>query len=322
MAEQPNGQRVGLGERMFLDKSAHAGCQICNPICIINSEAHSGGAGAIVDRVRAALQNAGHGVQIVEVHSGQEISAAAAEAVGKGLGPVLVGGGDGTINAAASALVGTSSALAVLPLGTFNHLAKDLNIPLDVEGAVANAFSGKEIAIDVGEVNGRFFLNNSSIGLYPGLVANRESIEKRGHGKWAAFFPAAAYALWRYSPLTVRLNISGQRDVATTTPFVFVGNNKYETHPPLLGQRKSLTTGLLWFCRAPHASRTRLFIAALKALTGLGSVTELADFDATECEVITGRKHIRVSVDGEVVAMQSPLHYSIKPKALRIIVPA
>ena len=86
----------------------------------------------------------------------------------------MAAGGDGTINSVASAVVGSEKSLGVLPFGTMNHFAKDLHIPLDLEGAVNTIVAGHKTKVDVGEVNGRIFLNNSSLGLYPSIVRERQ----------------------------------------------------------------------------------------------------------------------------------------------------
>ena len=73
---------------------------------------------------------------------------------------VVVGGGDGSVNAAASALAGTEIPLGVLPLGTFNHFAKDLGIPAALEDAARIVAEGHVTDVDLGEVNGRIFVNS------------------------------------------------------------------------------------------------------------------------------------------------------------------
>ena len=115
--------------------------------------------------VEADIQVGRSGTEIVEL----------ARYAAKGESSVVVaGGGDGTVNAVASELVGTGKILGVLPLGTLNHFAKDLCIPLDIESAVDVIAQETITQIDIGEVNGRYFLNNSSIGLYPQIVQERE----------------------------------------------------------------------------------------------------------------------------------------------------
>ena len=99
---------------------------------------------------------------------------------------LIVGGGDGTISAAASALVGTETRLGILPLGTLNHFARDLGIPTDLDEAAKLIAAGAERRVDVAEMNGRIFINNSAIGLYPLMVVDRDVQRKRLRPKQAA----------------------------------------------------------------------------------------------------------------------------------------
>ncbi len=157
---------------------------------------------------------------------------------------IVAGGGDGTVNAVASSVIGTEKELGVLPLGTLNHFARDLGIPLDFEDAAKNLISGRPVKIDVGEVNGRIFLNNSSLGLYPTIVREREKQQRLGSGKWPAFIWAAVSAFRRYPFLDVRLDAGGQQ-LARRTPFVFIGNNEYTMERLDIGMRECLDQGQL-----------------------------------------------------------------------------
>ncbi|HVG33349.1 MAG TPA: diacylglycerol kinase family protein, partial [Pyrinomonadaceae bacterium] len=136
-------------------------------------------------RLAELFSERGSDARITLAKSGNEIVELARRAARDDCHTVIAGGGDGTINAVASAVVGTDKRLGVLPLGTLNHFAKDLKIPLDLEGAVSNIFDAHVARVDVGEVNGRIFLNNSSLGLYPSIVRQREKQQERlGRGKW------------------------------------------------------------------------------------------------------------------------------------------
>jgi diacylglycerol kinase family enzyme len=235
---------------------------------------------------------------------------------------VVAAGGDGTVNGVASALVGAKAVLGVLPMGTLNHFAKDLGIPLDLEAAVGNLFTGTTVRVDVGEVNGKRFLNNSSIGLYPAIVRQRDDNQTRGHSKWIAFAAATFYVLRRYSPLYVSLQAKGKPGVEEETPFVFVGNNQYKVSGLNIGERACLNAGRLWVYRAPRATRLALFRLALHAFRGWHDPGELEVVDVGELEIQTRKKRLHVSTDGEVGTFTSPLEYRILPKAISVIVPA
>lgn len=267
---------------------------------------------------------AAHGMlaDITLAHSGAELIAAARAAVARGATLVAAGGGDGTINAVASVLVGTGIRCGVLPLGTLNHFAKDLKIPLGLGDAVANLAHGRPVRVDVGEVNGRIFLNNSSLGLYPDIVRDRERQQRRlGRGKWLAFGWAALAALKRYPFLSVRLDVDGVAH-ARRTPFVFIGNNVYQMQGLNIGERERLDGGQLSLYVAQRPTRLGLVRLAWHAL--MGRLAEQRDFDvaaAHELTVETRKSRLRVATDGEVTIMQPPLAYRIRPGALTVIVP-
>ncbi|MBC7945562.1 MAG: sphingosine kinase [Burkholderiales bacterium] len=170
----------------------------------------------------------------------------------------------GTVGAA---LAGTGAALGVLPLGTLNHFAKDLGIPLELEAAAGNLLSGQIVRVDVGEVNGRVFLNNSSLGLYPRVIRQREiTREQLGWGKWPAFVWASLVMPRRYPLLEVCLRVRGTR-MRRRTPFIFVGNNEYQIEGFDLGARQRLDGGHLSFYIARDVRRLGLLRLAVRALT-------------------------------------------------------
>src|SRR5438067_1653376 len=142
----------------------------------------------IPDKAVAALNNAGLEAEVELIDGGDcEVRCRAIAERGDGL--LIVGGGDGTISAAASALVGTETRLGILPLGTLNHFARDLGIPTRLEDAAKLIAERPERRVDVAEMNGRIFINNSAIGLYPLLAVDRDSQRKRlGRPKAAAMF--------------------------------------------------------------------------------------------------------------------------------------
>jgi diacylglycerol kinase family enzyme len=290
--------------------------------CILNGAA--GSKRAIKTRERLADLFAGHGVEstVLLARDGRELTALARRAVEERGGTVVAAGGDGTMNAVASALVGTESPMGVLPVGTLNHFAKDLKIPLELERAVATTLTGRVVRIDVGEVNGHLFLNNSSLGIYPWIVRERETEQRKGYGKWLAFGRAFFSVLKRYSLLQVQLRIEGSGKAEVATPFVFVGNNRYESQGLNIGQRSALDEGRLWVCRAPPASRGRLLLLTAKHAFGSGRAPEFEVFDAEEVSVGTRTPQLAVATDGEVVLLRPPLQYRIRRGALGVIVPA
>ncbi|HET9787794.1 MAG TPA: diacylglycerol kinase family protein [Pyrinomonadaceae bacterium] len=235
---------------------------------------------------------------------------------------IVAGGGDGTINAVASELIGTDKAFGVLPLGTLNHFAKDLNIPIDIEAAVRTIVSGHTTQVDVGQVNDHIFLNNSSLGLYPRLVHEREKQQRLGLRKWTAFFWAAIAVLRRYPFLDVKLSVEG-KDFSCRSPLVFIGNNEYEMESLDVGARSCLNAGNLSLYMTRDTGRLGLLRLAFRAL--FGGLRDDRDFTALcskEIWIATRHRRLRVALDGEVTVLEPPLHYQIRPLSLRVIVPA
>jgi YegS/Rv2252/BmrU family lipid kinase len=294
---------------------------------VINAGAGQGHGREQAERVVDAFAALGYAAKVSLARDGAQVEAAVRAALDGGAPVLMAGGGDGTINEVASALLqhprGGEVDLGVLPLGTLNHFAKDLGIPLELDQAAAVAVRGRTAAVDVGEVNGRLFLNNSSIGLYPDIVHERERTQARlGRGKWSAFAWATLAALRRFPTHTVTLQSEG-REVARRTPFVFVGNNDYDLAGFDIGARPCLDRGELCVWVAHHTGRLGLLWFALAALLGLlERVHGLDHLRTSQLTIATHSPRLRVSTDGEQEELDTPLRYRSRPKALRVRVPA
>lgn len=291
-------------------------------VVILNGSAGGGCNAEFASNLAAKFQNLGLNVQVTLAANGDELVQTAERAVSEGCKTVVAGGGDGTLNAVASALVGCDVALGILPLGTLNHFAKDLHIPLALEDAIRTVTVGHTVQVDAGEINGRLFLNNSSLGLYPDTVRERDRQQKRlGRGKWLAFFWAAVTALRRYPFLDLTISL-GSEVYQRQTPFIFIGNNEYSMEGFTIGERERLDAGNLSLYVVQRTGRMGLLALAMRAL--FGRLRQAKDFDALlarEIVINTRHKMIRLSTDGEVTRMSPPLHYRIRPAALKVIVP-
>lgn len=262
-----------------------------------------------------------HG-QEVRIADGSDLVPLAREAASGRDDVIVAAGGDGTISAVAAALAGTGKTLGVLPLGTLNHFAKDLHVPLELSAAIENIARGHVAEVDVGEVNGRVFINNSSLGIYPHIVRDREAQQERlARGKWTAFFWATLRALRRFPFMTLTITLEGERLVRRTA-FLFVGNNEYEIAGFNLGGRKCVNAGKLGLYLTHRTGRLGLFRLAFRAL--LGRLEQAKDFDVfcvEEALIESRRPSLLVATDGEVSLLKTPLHYRIRPRALRVIIP-
>jgi YegS/Rv2252/BmrU family lipid kinase len=274
--------------------------------------------GHLTDLFRAA----GAPMQIAPFGSAEDVAKTVRSAARDGADAVVAGGGDGTVSTVAGALVGTETPLGVLPLGTLNHFARDLGIPHDLAAAVKTIAARRTIKVDAGEVNSRVFINNSSIGIYPDIVLERDALRRQGYRKLTAFLIASSKVVRNYRSLVVKITADHSAGAART-PFLLVGNNEYQTDGIHLGARSRLDGGRLSAYLAPRVHARELPKLLVWALTGRARTNHaLESVDARELLVETpGRHHLRVALDGEVVSMRAPLHYRVRPLALRVIVP-
>ena len=236
---------------------------------------------------------------------------------------VVAAGGDGTVSAVASALAGSSVPLGILPTGTLNHFAKDLGIPLDLEQAAKVIGDGAVRKVDIGEVNGRMFVNNSSLGMYPHIVRGRMKGQRPGRSKSVAFVWSLLAAVRRNERLSVRLTSPDGAQIIRRTPLVFVGNNRYQISGLKIGSRSAIDQGEL-AAYVVHENRRRSLVRM--AIEGiLGRLLRGPDFDflfTRELWIESKHPTVQVAADGEVFRLSSPLHYRIHPAALDVIVPA
>jgi diacylglycerol kinase family enzyme len=276
---------------------------------------------ALVDRIRRAFDAAGRAADVRLIEPAE--LAAAVRTASEEHRAIVVAGGDGSISTAAGMLAGSETALGVLPLGTLNHFARDIGMPADLEAAANVLTKGTIARVDVGEVNGRIFVNNSSVGIYAAIVADRDR-QRREHrrGKWLALTVAGVRALRHYQRR--RLTVSaGERTWRRRTSLLFVGNNNYQLRFPSMGARPRLDGGHLCLF-AIFGRGWRLVRLALLAL--IGATVTNHDFERAEGlrEVIVTSEEaeLPVAIDGEIEWLLTPLRYRIRPLALTVIRPA
>lgn len=289
---------------------------------IVNRQAGSGGADKLLADVARKCEALGLDAQVQGVGPDADLCAEVDKAVRGGTDVVVAGGGDGTVSAVASCLAGTGTALGVLPLGTLNHFAKDLAIPTDLDEALQVLARGTVSRVDVADVNGRVFVNNSSLGLYPQIVRFRDLQQRRlGRSKWNALLAASWHALATNQPASVTLEVDGA-SLRRRTGFVFIGNNEYCIDGLRVGERASLRGGRLSLYVTRRADLVSMLSLAWRALTQ--RLRDADDFEALQASTVTvrtRRRRVHVALDGEVQLMDAPLRYRIRPAALRVIVP-
>lgn len=287
---------------------------------ILNASSGAGSTDTVRDEIAAALSEVGIEASITLAGGGEDLNEIAGKAADANE-IVIAAGGDGTISAVAAAVHKAGKTFGVLPMGTLNNFSKDLGIPQDIAGAVAVIQKGVTRTIDLGEVNGRVFINNSSIGLYPRIVRKREKQQRLGYGKWRAALWAALRIFMRGRFVKVRITLDG-KTFFRKTPFVFVGNNRYEMDLYNIGRRSTLDGGKLSIYFLHRSGRWGVILLLWHTLTG--RVRQWRDFEEVLTDSVTiqtRRRCIGVAFDGEVTTLVTPLEYKILPQALRVIVP-
>jgi diacylglycerol kinase family enzyme len=294
-------------------------------ICvIINAGSGKRRGGALADELRGLFAQLFPGRTVLCVaRRGAEIGPEAERAVREGFRTVVAGGGDGTINAVASRLLDTECRLGILPLGTFNYVARRLGIPVALEDAVRVLTEGHEQAIDVGEVNGHLFLNNASLGAYAAILGRREEIYRRwGRSRIAAHWSVLAALAESRASLALKVTIDGEVR-RFRTPMAFVANNAYQLERLGLAGGKCIAARKLALYVAPDCGRAELLRMAVRlALRRLRPERDFELLCGSDILVETWRRHRTVTRDGERMRMAGPFRFRLRRDTLRALVPA
>ena len=290
-------------------------------VCVNRSSGGAARGEKEADDIRQALATAGITAR-VELLAGGGIAEHARRAVEQKADMFIVGGGDGSVSAAAGELAGSGTALGILPLGTLNHFARDLGIPPKLDEAAALIARGSARQVDVAETNGRIFVNNSAIGLYPLMVIDRDLQRKRrGRSKRLAMLVASARILVRFGKYRLALTVN-DREAVIDTPLLFVGNNDYRIDIGAPGRRESLEDGKLSVFVMRKKTRAGFIAATLRALFNRTRPDDMVRLDDVDRLLVASRRSsLAVSVDGEVQRMQPPLDYRVRKGALKVIAP-
>jgi diacylglycerol kinase family enzyme len=289
---------------------------------LLNSSAGPGHANDKAAALRAAFREAGARAQVAVAGRGEDLRRIARELLDKRPLALVAAGGDGTVSTLADVVRGTGTPLGIVPSGTLNHFAKDLGIPLDMGAAARAIVQGKPRAVDVGEVNGSAFLNNASLGLYPGIVKERARQQRRlRRSKRAAMLWATLAVMNRPPLLDLQLELDGKVQDCRA-PFVFVGNNDYVLEGFDIGRRGHVDCGVLNVYTTRSCTPRGLLALALRALAGrLRQADDFMESSVSALRVASRRRQLLVATDGEVRMMATPLEFRIVPRSLQVLVP-
>lgn len=258
------------------------------------------------------------GLEVIDFGRKVDVGALVRERIPRGQTLFIAAGGDGTIHTLVQPIINTEAVLGVVPIGTYNHFARDLGIPLDWRAALDVALSGAERQIDAGRVNDRFFVNNIAIGLYPEMVVHRER-HGRNNPRWRARLDAAVATLWKYPHVALTVEADYLQEILRTHVFM-VSNNSYDLSGiGIEASRATLEEGRLGVYWLPHIPRIALmrFLASYLA----GRVTQapgFRSFRTARVKVQSPRRHLHLGIDGEVFTMAPPLVITSVPSALLV----
>ena len=281
-------------------------------------------AGTFTPADESALRTAAdeEGLRVIEVGPGVNVREVVRQALDAGLKTFVVAGGDGSVHHVAQALVGTEGVLGVLPVGSLNHLARDLEIPLgDWRASLEIALRGQVRQIDVGRVNGHYFLNSVMLGIYPTLSEFRERFRSL-HSRWRAYAKAARLALHQFPHVSLVVEMDGRVETFRTQMFVVAVNSYDLEQTGIVAPKVSFTDGRLTIYSLSFMSRTQFVRAAAKYFRGrIVDVPGFRRVRTTTLRVDTGRRRLRVSIDGELVEMETPLQIVAVPSSLLVRAP-
>jgi diacylglycerol kinase family enzyme len=259
----------------------------------------------------------------IHVVDGADIPKALEAAISSDAEVVIVGGGDGTVATAATALAGGRKPLGILPLGTFNVAARDLQIPLDWREAAQALVNARLEQIDLLQVEGKLYCCMAVLGFYPALALTRPEY----HGNWLVkTFKVSISALRSvtlYPPLDLVLRKEDGVDVRQRTRIALIANNDYEEMFGLIPRRCSLTAGYFTLYISTHRTRWGMFVSLLRWLVGRWRQDrEVLAFPGREMEInVRGRRRVEIMVDGEIEKIAVPFTIKILPRALTVLVP-
>jgi diacylglycerol kinase family enzyme len=294
---------------------------------VLNTRSGSGAARETQTVMHEILQAAGQRHEFLLIEDTREVQATAqraAHAAKENDGAVIVGGGDGTINAAAHAVLESGRPFGVVPQGTFNYLSRTYDVPNDPAAATQALLHARLRPVQVGTINDRIFLVNASLGLYPRLLEEREQATRQfGRSRAIALWSGLATLLKGHRQLTLEIEHDEQRETVRT-PTVFVGNNPLQLERIGLPEADDVERHrLAAVVVRPVSTRELLWLALRGALGQLGEDRNVRNFPFRKLRVSgvgRARGTLQVAIDGEIVRMRTPLTFAIAERPLMLMV--
>lgn len=289
---------------------------------IMNQESGAADKEALTREIDTAFTAHGWQVELVLVGR-HDLHSRTQQTVAQAPGAIVVAGGDGTINAVASVCVKANRPLGIVTAGTFNYVARNLGLPTEVSEAVAVIVNGGVRPVDIGEINGRIFLNNAGFGLYAQMLERREHDKRRfGRSRMVAFLSGMRCLMSSHPLYAVELVADGQTERRLTTT-LFFGCNALQLEDFNVTAAECLRHQKLAVLSLKLRNRWEVTVAACAGLRGRLDTVDTTDaFCASTVRVQTRRRTLKVVVDGEIVLLRPPLDVIFRPGALLVFAPA
>jgi diacylglycerol kinase family enzyme len=236
---------------------------------------------------------------------------------------IVAAGGDGTVLAVAEGLIGSDKQLAVLPLGTLNGLARDLGLALDLPGAVAQLASLEPRAIDVGEVNGRPFLHNVIVGLIPSIAVGRELIRGRaGLSTKLLFLRFILRRLTHARRIALALRSDDGATRIEMVQTLVVANNSYDQRVGRIMARRRLDRGTMTVYLIRNFRLRDVIRLSVEMAAGRWRDDEVIEIEKVHDLTVQAKgERVRVTMDGEVTRLETPLQFTVLPRSLLVLAP-
>ena len=300
------------------------------PLSIIYNEKsgfHAANKDEIYEQLMTNLTTYGYEIQTFEISAEADFNSLMDKIISRHqqaeeIGIVVAAGGDGTLNTVATKLMTTEIPIGILPLGTFNYVARLLHIPLDLLKAAEVIAQGRVREVHVAQINDHIYLNNASLGLYPLFIQRRELYNRR-FGRFAlhAYTSALDVLIRDRKELKLEVEIDGKK-YPVKTPLIFFGNNQLQLAEMNLRIAKCAELGKVAGVVVAKSDKPTLFKILWQLIRGnLDHAPEVYSFSADKVQIHSKAKKLTLALDGEIVEMQPPLHISVRKHALKIMVP-
>ena len=260
------------------------------------------------DAAGAFTKHAGHATELAQ------------QAIQDGYEQILVAGGDGTINEVARALVGKSAALGIIPKGSGNGLARELNIPLRYEEALVAYQHAQPFWCDVGVANGEYFFNVAGVGIEAEIARQFAQYGKDGsRGMWP-YFKLGAQTIFSYQPKVLSVTCEGEEKILAPLTLVFANGTQYGSNFTI-APYASLNDGFLDMVEVKDVAKWKLALAAPSFFRKAPAAFGVTHMHRITQATIRAQGEIVYHLDGEPKSTRDKLEISLLPQKLKLLKP-